>query len=312
MKKKLVTLILGIVMMGSLSSVDVLAKNGGQEPKSAVKVTMEEKEVVSKETGTFNKLRDKATEYINSEQYTSGEEKSEKAQLNRSLNGWVQSGSYWYYYSNGRKYQNQWLQSYGDWYYLDSNGVMATGEKYIKGNYYYFATNGVMKTGWQKRNNKWYYYSSSGAAHRGWIKSGNDWYCTNYNGEAVVGKWEIDGKIYYFDNNAIMKTGWVKIDGVWHYYQNSGEAREGWVKSGRDWYYINYDGSACTNGLYLINSNKYLFDSNGIMCTGWYLDLKGNIYYFYERGNNIGAMATGTVYIDGIRFTFNSNGVLIV
>ena len=43
----------------------------------------------------------------------------------------------------------------------------------------------------------------------------------------------------------------------------------------------------------------------------WYYDSNGNIYYFNEGSNNTGAMATGTVYIDGVRYTFNSNGILI-
>lgn len=311
MKKRLVMLILSAFLVGAISSTEVLAKNNNVKAGSELKeITMEEKSISSEKN---IEIRDLLESKVGALEVTEeiSEEDNSMAEYARG-NGWVQSGSYWYYYSNGRKYQNQWLQSHGAWYYLGNNGVMATGEKLIDGQYYYFNNNGTMQTGWVKRSNKWYYYNSSGAAQTGWIKSGNSWYCLNYNGEAVTGKWRVDGKIYYFDNNAIMQTGWVKISGIWHYYNSTGAAEKGWVKSGLAWYYINFDGSACTGGIYSINSSKYLFDSNGIMCTGWYENTRnGNIYYFNEGKTNTGAMATGTVYIEGVRFTFNSNGVLV-
>lgn len=71
-----------------------------------------------------------------------------------------------------------------------------------------------------------------------------------------------------------------------------------------------------SNGIYRIidSSGKgyyYLFDSNGIMQTG-FKTLNGKIYYFEETGENKGAMVQGEKVINGILHKFNPDGSLII
>ena len=64
----------------------------------------------------------------------------------------------------------------------------------------------------------------------------------------------------------------------------SGMMATGWALVGDTWYYL-------TSG-------------NGAMATGWLL--LGNTWYYLTPGN--GAMVTGTQVIDGVEYTFFSDG----
>ena len=83
--------------------------------------------------------------------------------------GWVQSGSSWYYYYQGNIVRNAWVGSY----WLGSDGRMATNT-WVDGGRYYVGTNGVWdknikkqeapkleekKHGWKKEDSSWYYYN---------------------------------------------------------------------------------------------------------------------------------------------------------
>ena len=70
-----------------------------------------------------------------------------------------------------------------------------------------------------------------------------------------------------------------------------------------------------SNGLYKIKNKEgrgyyYLFDSNGLMQTGFKV-FNGKTYYFEETGDNKGAMVYGEKIINGILFKFNADGSLI-
>lgn len=87
-----------------------------------------------------------------------------------NLQGWVSSGSTWYYYENGVK-ATTWRQIGGSWYYFNNDGVMLTGWQKLDwsgGNdWFYFSSSGAMLTGWQYLSwggvSNWYYFYSSGA-----------------------------------------------------------------------------------------------------------------------------------------------------
>lgn len=138
-------------------------------------------------------------------------------------NGWVQSGSNWYYYINGQKHtgwikpgnvwyymnkdgimQTGWLQENGKWYYLDSNGAMKTGWVQVSSKWYYMNTDGVMQTGWQKVNNTWYYLNSDGSMKTGWLQEGSKWYYLKSSGAMASGE-VVEGK-YYIDKNGVWVT----------------------------------------------------------------------------------------------------------
>lgn len=50
-------------------------------------------------------------------------------------NGWIQSGSNWYYYQNNQPVKNQWIHYNGNWYYLDVTGVLLTNTQTHDGCY---------------------------------------------------------------------------------------------------------------------------------------------------------------------------------
>lgn len=52
-------------------------------------------------------------------------------------NGWVKSGSHWYWYDNGRLAKNTWRKSKDWWYYLGADGKMLTGLVEVNGKGYY-------------------------------------------------------------------------------------------------------------------------------------------------------------------------------
>lgn len=97
--------------------------------------------------------------------------------------GWVQSGSSWYYYYQGNIVRNVWIGSY----WLGSDGKMATNT-WVDGERYYVGANGVWdknvkkqeapkpvekKNGWIKEDNIWYYYNQGIMVRNAW--QGNYW-----------------------------------------------------------------------------------------------------------------------------------------
>ena len=55
----------------------------------------------------------------------------------------------------------------------------------------------------------------------------------------------------------------------------------------------------------------YYFDMNGNMVTGWYIDLKNNVYFLETDSKELGRMARGWVKINGDYYYFNSDGILL-
>ena len=86
--------------------------------------------------------------------------------------GWVQSGSRWWYrHSDGGYTRNGWEMIKGQWYFFDKDGWMVTGWKQIGGDWYYFQTSGAMLgEGWHAINGNWYYMYANGVmATNTWI-----------------------------------------------------------------------------------------------------------------------------------------------
>lgn len=189
--------------------------------------------------------------------------------------GWAQDGSNWVYYdSNNNKICNQWRKGADDkWRYLGSNGAMVTNS--IIDYQYYVDAEGIMASDtWKQitdsRGTYWYYFLDSG--------------------KMVSDGWkEIKGLRYYFDENGKMQTGWV--DDNKYYCDTDGHMLTGWKQlpdcedkdtdcpSGKDgasthWYYLQSSGKKVepTDGSFIekrIENNRFCFDNNGAMVTGW-------------------------------------------
>ena len=161
------------------------------------------------------------------------------------------------------------------------------------------------------RNGKTYYKNSDGTNRIGWVRDS--------------GKW------YYFDKgDGHMLTGWVQDDGKWYYLdKKDGHMLTGWLifKGGRK-FFLRKDGSMIQGPCWTtIGSKKYRFTTDGHVISAWQL-VKGKWYYRNTDGNiernkwlcysgkyyyltASGAAATGSVTVQGKKYSFSKDGALI-
>lgn len=214
------------------------------------------------------------------------------------LTGWQKINNNWYHFSSIGRLEKGWIQPGTVWFYCDpETGIMQTGWLSYNGNWYYLseeeATIGHMATGWWQIGGHWYYFSEIGRRQTGWLSyNGYQYYLSpssNPAGQMTVGWLTVDGYKYYFNSIGRMLTGWQSIGGDWYYFNSAGKMQTGWVQPGQYWYYLGSDGK---------------------MRTGW-LYYNGYTYYLHTESDMLGRMATGTVIINGISYTFDSNGHLI-
>ncbi len=140
--------------------------------------------------------------------------------------------------------------------------------------------NAYAAEGWAMSNNSWVYLDKNGNKVTNEWKKGADnlWRYLNNRGEMAISCWADDG--YYVDSNGIMVTDkWVKTTPQ---YEDYAEA---------EWFYFGSSGKAVRDGWKKIDGKNYLFDTDGIMQTGWSED---GLYYL----GNDGAMKTGWKYLE--------------
>ena len=188
-------------------------------------------------------------------------------------NAWV---SDYYLDNNGHIVKNAWIGAY----YLDQDGKYVrnafTPDGYYCGSYGAYVTNC-----WVKVNGKYYYMNAAGTVTKNaWIGS----YYLGSDGAMLTNTYTPDG--YY-----------VGSDGLW--------TPAKWIQSGNKWWYRHSDGSYTTNDFEVIGNQKYYFDSNGYMVTGWQC-ISGQWYYFDSNG----FYQTGEHFINGEYYYFNNQGIM--
>lgn len=156
-----------------------------------------------------------------------------------------------------------------------------------------------------------------------WIQDRVGWWYKRADGTYPYGGWAlIDGDWYYFNQSGYRVTGWIYSGGVWYYLMEQGTNRpetEGvlepdlgkmlhsvWFgdKDGNK-YYFQANG-AMTTGWFYYNQDWYYFNSSGALQTGWEL-INGTWYYFEEYGE----MVTGWQFIGGAWYYFNGSGAMV-
>lgn len=195
--------------------------------------------------------------------------------------GWEMEGNNWVYKDNqGSKVYNTWKKGADNLdRYLNSSGIMQV-DSWVE-NTYYVDSNGIMVAG------KWLKLADSSSAETGYT-----WYYFQTSGKRVEDSWKkIDNKYYYFDDDGKMQTGWV--DDNLYYCTADGQMLTGWQKlplpkdvdepenkdpfrddDGKYWFYFGASGKkvCAENGEFKdqkIDNTYYVFDSDGIMQTGW-------------------------------------------
>ena len=233
-------------------------------------------------------------------------QRSAATTTNTAKQGWVKSGSDWYYFDqNGTLVRNKWAGNY----WLGTDGKMATSS-WVDNGRYYVGSNGEWVRNAKKPEEK----------KQGWVKSGSDWYYFDQNGTLVRNKWAgnywlgADGKMatsswvdngrYYVGSNgewvrnaqkpAEKKHGWVKADNTWYYYEQNGTlARNKWIG---DTYWVDKDGKMVTENW--VDNDRFYVDKNGKKDPsikkkailndelGWQ-KRNGGEWYYYEKDGSL-------------------------
>ena len=172
-----------------------------------------------------------------------------------------------------------------------------------------------------------------------WYKEDGYWKYRLSDGEMTIGWQKIDGVYYFFNGQGQMQAGkWLhlkdsreKIDGNWYYLNNNGDMREtGWFNQDGNWYYITSTGARSYNELLEIEGQKYLFDKDGKMLTGYQV-FNGKKMFFADSGalqtagkpstwqkissdwyfyDEDGLRTVGKKNINGTTYYFNQEGVM--
>ena len=256
--------------------------------------------------------------------------------------GWVQSGSSWYYLTaEGNVVRNAWIGNY----WLGSDGRMATSS-WVDGGRYYVGSNGAWvrgaqkqeekKQGWVKEGNSWYYYNQGERTKNAWVGS----YWLGSDGKMVTSSWVDNGRYYVGDNGVWdrnakkeekKKIGWVKTDNIWYYYDGEGIlAKNKWAGN----YWLGSDGKMVKNAW--VDGGRYYVGSNGAWekdkkkedpvptgdQTGWVKS--GSSWYYFNAQHQMvknawqgnywlgadGKMATNS-WVDNNRYYVGSNGAWV-
>lgn len=195
------------------------------------------------------------------------------------------------YFDKKRGYEvfNKWIEDDGDYYFVGEDGV-------------------VKKMKWINVGGKNYYLKADGKMTKDWLKIDDYWYLFNKDGSMVTSTWKwSDGKWYYLKDNGQATVNWIQIGDKWYYFKDpSGELQTGWFRADGNWYCTNDDGSMKTGWASSNDGICYLDETTGRMKKNEWATIDGKTYYF----NINGAMVTGSKYIDGTKYTFNSDGTL--
>ena len=261
--------------------------------------------------------------------------------------GWVKSGSDWYYYENGTVVKNKWAGNY----WLGSDGKMVVSS-WVDNGRYYVGANGlwdknakketpkpeVKKQGWVKSGSDWYYYENGTVVKNKW--AGNYW--LGSDGKMAVSSWVDNGRYYVgtnglWDKNAKKETpkpavtkkqGWKKEDNAWVYYEQDGTlARNKWIGNT---YWVDKDGKMVTDNW--VDNDRFYVDKSGkkdpsikkkVIINdelGWQ-KRNGGEWYYYEKDGSLarnkwvgnywlgsdGKMAKST-WVDNGRYYVDSSG----
>ena len=208
-----------------------------------------------------------------------------------------------------------------------SNLIVANGFVDRAGGRYYYK-NYRMQYGFIEDGGKRYFMNADGTLYKkGWLgDSLNMMYMDTKDGHMLTDLVEIGGKKYYFASNGLMQRGMIPLNGKIYLFGADGAMQYGFYSDPTaGTRYFKTDGSMAANELLTVGTNKYYFNTNGVMATGltniggvtylfgadgamqygWYTDASG-MRYFQTNG----AMAVNTTLaVGGVTYVFDANGL---
>jgi glucan-binding YG repeat protein len=195
------------------------------------------------------------------------------------------------YFDKKKGYElfNQWIQDNEDKYFVGEDGP-------------------VKKMQWVNDGGKSYYLKADGKMTKDWLKIEDYWYYFNKDGSMATSAWKwSSGKWYYLKDSGQAANDWTQIGDKWFCFEDpSGEMQTGWFRANGSWYCTNDDGSMKTGWAYSSDGWSYLDEVSGKMKKNEWVTVDGKSYYF----NINGIMVTGSRYINGTKYVFNSDGSL--
>jgi|GEM_PF-2833621 len=195
------------------------------------------------------------------------------------------------YFDKKRGYQlfKQWVKDGDDKYFLGEDGAVKKMEWVNDGGKkYYLKADGKMAKDSLKIEDYWYFFNEDGSmVTSSWKWKDDKWYYIKDNGQAATSWIQIGDKWYYFkDPTGVWQTGWFRADGSWYCTNSDGSMKTGWAESSDGWCYLDeVSGKMKKNEWVTVDDQKYYFNINGIM-------------------------VTGSRYINGTKYVFNSDGSL--
>lgn len=102
------------------------------------------------------------------------------------------------------------------------------------------------------------------------------------------------------------QVGWIASNGKWYFrYPDGTYLRDAWGLIGDIWYLFDSNGMMLT-GWQNRNGHYYYMNQSGAMVTGWLLD--GNVWYYL---NADGAMATGWITVNNQTYYLSESGAMV-
>ena len=195
------------------------------------------------------------------------------------------------------------------WVYIDSKSKKKVkGWKTIEGRKCYFGANGYLAEGVTRLGKKLYLFGEYKAGTHGILTGVQSW----------------QKEEYYADKSGVLSLGWKKVNGSWRYYDpSSGARQESQIRSdnwavvqtdeGEKYFYL-IEQKSVARGWKTIQKEKYYFDANGVLQSGFFIVGKNTYYGLSDvgLGEGLGRMLTGEQSIDGNTYYFGKNGVMLV
>ena len=171
--------------------------------------------------------------------------------------GWLALGSMKLYFDPDtyKAYTNGVYEIDGSRYLFNGDGVvLQNGTPVVNGEKYYCSSTGELKTGWLYLTNwKMYFDPETYAAGVGFREIGGKMYLfnsdgvmQNYAGTTLINLNGENKKYWFSTDDASLKTGWLTLGNMKLYFDPETYA-------------------AYTDGVYGIDGQKYLFNSDGVM-----------------------------------------------
>lgn len=258
--------------------------------------------------------------------------------------GWLKYGGKWYHFSSG--IMDRGVREIDEKTYvfaytgemLTNSWFNSSGAYSKSGEWYYATATGEAKIGWLKLGQSWYYFASTGQMCTGKISVENsdgsktDYYAKS-SGELVYG-WYHDksydgrGNIVYDDwyytnpRTGECYTGWVKRDGEWRYISKGSMVSNGtvvclvWDNSNGKYVgqpeWDDYDSYSSYREAYesFMDANTYVFDLDGKLVHGWYVN-KTSTYSRSYYGDSNGRAYNGWIK-SGDKYYYFSDGVMLI